>query len=512
MEFLNSIFSWVIKKRMHQIELFTKYPLDVQHEWFERLLDQGKDTEWGRKFDFASVKSLDEFKSRVPVQDYEGFKKDIVRIKQGEQNILWPTEIKWFAKSSGTSNDKSKFIPVTKESLEECHYKGGKDMLSLYYTNVPESRLFSGKTLVVGGSSQINQFSSDSYYGDLSAIIMKNFPFWVEFRRTPSLSIALMDEWETKMQMMAESTAEEDVTNISGVPSWTLILLKKILEITKANNIHEVWPNLELFMHGGISFNPYRKQYQKIIGSGKMNYLETYNASEGFFGIQDDLSRDDMLLMLDYGIYYEFLPLAEHGKEYPNTLSLEEVELNVDYALILTTNGGLWRYDIGDTIMFTSLSPYRIKVTGRTKHFINAFGEELMMHNVETALEIATSKTNASVREYTVAPIYMSDNMKGRHEWLIEFENEPKSLDYFIETLDNALKSVNSDYEAKRHKNLSLALPLVRILPQKTFYNWMKKRNKLGGQNKVPKLYNSRKYVDDILMSIKPDSSKTGVA
>lgn len=506
MELLNSIFSWVIKKRIHQIELFIKYPHDVQREWLSKLIDTAKNTEWGKRYDFASIKSIEDFKNRVPVQDYEGFKDDILRIKRGEQNILWPSEIKWFAKSSGTSNDKSKFIPVTKESLEECHYNGGKDMLSIYYNNVPESKLFSGKTLVVGGSSQVNQFSSDSYYGDLSAIIMKNFPFWVEFRRTPSLEIALMDEWETKLQKMAEATSTEDVTNISGVPSWTLVLLKRILEITGKNNIKEVWPNLELFMHGGISFDPYRDEYKKLIPNKNMYYLETYNASEGFFGIQDQKDNNEMLLMLDYGIFYEFMPLDQLGKDNPKTLMLDEVETDVDYALIITTNAGLWRYELGDTIKFTNLSPYRIKVTGRTKHFINVFGEELMVHNVEKAILTACQKTESLIRDFTVAPIFMEENKKGGHEWLIEFETPPINIDYFNEILDNTLKSINSDYEAKRYKDLAITKPKINLVPSGTFYNWMKKRGKLGGQNKVPRLYNDRKYVDDILSFINEQS------
>ena len=506
MKVLNSIFSWVIKKRIHQIELFIKYPHDVQFEWFNKLIEAAKDTEWGNRYDFKSIKSFEDYRSRVPAQDYEGFKKDILRIKQGEQNILWPTEIKWFAKSSGTSTDKSKYIPVTKESLEECHYNGGKDMLSIYYNNVPESSLFSGKTLVVGGSSQVNQFSSDSYYGDLSAIIMKNFPFWVEFRRTPSLSIALMEEWETKLQKMAEATAKEDVTNISGVPSWTLVLLNKILEITGKQNINEVWPNLELFMHGGVNFSPYRKQYQQLIPNEKMYYLETYNASEGFFGIQDQPDNNEMLLMLDYGIVYEFIPLDQVGEKYPKTLLLHEVELNSDYALLITTNSGLWRYDIGDTIQFTSLSPYRIKISGRTKHFINVFGEELMVHNVEKAIIEASHKTNSIVGEFMVAPKFMSGSKAGSHQWFIEFNQIPDSLEYFMTIIDNFLKTNNSDYEAKRYKNLALNPPSVIQLKKGTFYNWMKHRGKLGGQNKIPRLYNDRKYAESLLRYINQES------
>jgi hypothetical protein len=508
MDFLNSIFSWVIKKRMHQIELFIKYPHDVQNEWFQRLISTAKDTEWGKRYDFKTIKTIDQFKSRVPVQGYDRFKDDIIRIKQGEQNILWPTEVKWFAKSSGTSNDKSKFIPVTKEALEECHYNGGKDMLSMYYNNIPTSKLFSGKTLVVGGSSQVNQFSSDSYYGDLSAIIMKNFPFWVEFRRTPSLSVALMDEWEPKLQKMAEITSKEDVTNISGVPSWTLILLRKILEITGETDIKKVWPNLELFMHGGVNFEPYKTQYQQLIKDNNMHYLETYNATEGFFGIQDQVHSNEMLLMLDYGIFYEFLPMDELGNEHPKTLLLDEVELGVNYALIISTNAGLWRYDIGDTIKFTSLNPYRIKVTGRTKHFINVFGEELMVHNVENAITHASKQTQSTVKDFTVAPHFSDSPSLGAHEWLIEFETPPINIDFFTEILDTFIKASNSDYESKRYKSMAVGPPKIRVLTSGTFYAWMKHRGKLGGQNKVPRLFNDRRYVDEIISFVESRLNK----
>ncbi|RMG82091.1 MAG: hypothetical protein D6707_03585 [Bacteroidetes bacterium] len=502
MEILNTLFAWIIKKRIHQIELFVKYPIDVQNEWLNKLLRTAQNTEWGKRYDFKSIKNYETFKNRIPLQDYETIKKDIIRIKHGEQNILWPSEIKWFAKSSGTSSDKSKFIPVSKESLEECHYKGGKDMLSLYYHNYPESRLFAGKALVVGGSRQINQFSSNSYYGDLSAIIMSNLPFWAEFRRVPKLTTALMDEWETKIEKMAYETADEDVTNISGVPSWTLVLLRKILEIKGKNDISEVWPNLELFIHGGVSFTPYRDQYKQLISSPGMRYLETYNASEGFFGIQDDLTKNEMLLMLDYGIFYEFIPMSDYYSDNPKVISLEDVDTEKDYAMIITTNGGLWRYRIGDTVRFTSVNPYKIIVSGRTKFYLNVFGEELMVHNVEQALKTACEKTGAAITDYTVAPVFMDGKQRGTHEWLIEFETEPDNFDFFKEILDNTLKTLNSDYEAKRYKNMVLDFPIIRKIPKNTFYNWMKQRGKLGGQNKVPRMSNERKYVESILQML----------
>jgi len=487
-----------MKKRIHQIDLFMKYPHDVQAELLMKLLNAAQNTEWGRKYDFKSITNKENFKQRFPVQDYEDVKPYIQRVMKGEQNILWYSDVRWFAKSSGTTSDKSKFIPVSEESLEECHYKGGKDMLSIYCNNFPDTQIFTGKGLSLGGSHQISQFNNESYYGDLSAIIIQNLPFWAEFIRTPDISIALMEEWEEKIEMMAEHTIREDVTSISGVPSWTLVLLKYILDKTGAKNIHEIWPNLELYMHGAVNFSPYKEQFRAILSSPRMNYLETYNASEGFFGIEDVPDSGDMLLMLDYGIYYEFIPV-EGLESDDKILSLEEVQLDTSYALVISTNAGLWRYKIGDTVRFTSLNPYRIRITGRTKHFINAFGEELIIENAERALEIACKKTDSLIKEYTAAPIYMEGKKKGGHEWLIEFEVNPKNMGYFTEVLDNALKSLNSDYEAKRYKDLALQMPLVRTMPEGTFYNWLKHKGKLGGQHKVPRLANNRKYVEEIL-------------
>jgi hypothetical protein len=498
MALLNSVVSWLMKKRIHQIELFQKYPCDVQTELLKKLIVAAKDTDWGKIYDYKSITNASEFSKRVPVSDYESLKPYITRLMKGEQNVLWNSDIKWFAKSSGTTGDKSKFIPVSVEALEECHFKGGKDALSIYCNNNPETTLFNGKGLALGGSHQISDFNNESYYGDLSAIIIQNLPWWAQFLRTPNLSIALMDEWESKIEKMAEVTIAEDVTNISGVPSWTLLLLKRILEKTGKQNIKEVWPNIELFAHGGVSFAPYREQFGKLISNDKMNYLETYNASEGFFGIQDRNHADDMLLMLDYGVYYEFIPAEDFEKDEPSTLSLDEVETGKNYALVISTNAGLWRYKIGDTITFTSLNPHRIKITGRTKNFINACGEELIVDNAEKALAIACEKSGAQIRDYTAAPVFFDDNDVAAHEWLIEFEVAPSGLEYFTEVLDNALKSINSDYEAKRYQNLVLRLPVIRAVPDRTFYKWMKAKGKLGGQHKVPRLANDRRYVDEI--------------
>jgi hypothetical protein len=502
MPILNSILNWLMKKRIHQIELFIKYPNDVQQDWFFRLIDSAENTEWGQRYDFKSIRSVDEFKSRIPIQNYESLKPEIERLMNGEQNILWPSDIKWFAKSSGTTAGKSKFIPVSTEAMEECHYKGGKDLISLYCNNNPETMIFSGKSLTLGGSHHLNINNTDSIYGDISAILMQNLPFWAQLIRTPELSIALMDNWEEKIEKMATATLAENVTSISGVPTWTLVLAKRILEMTGRKNLLEVWPNLELFIHGAVSFTPYQEQFRLLIPSEKFNYLETYNASEGFFGIQDRMKSEDMLLMLDYGVFYEFMPLEEYGTDNPKTISLSEVQLNKNYALVISTNAGLWRYIIGDTIKFTSLSPFRIRVSGRTKLFVNAFGEEVIIENTDQAVRIACEKTGAMVRDYTVAPVYFSGNENGAHEWLIEFEKPPLNQGYFNDVLDTALKSLNSDYEAKRYKDMALRFPVIKAVPEGTFYNWLKSKGKIGGQYKIPRLNNDRTVIEEIISSV----------
>ena len=500
MALINSVLSWLMKKRFHQIQLFMKYPHEVQEELLKRLINSARDTEWGKKYDYKSIENYKDYVSRVPINDYEGLKPYINRLRKGEQNILWNSEIKLFAKSSGTTADKSKFIPVSQEALEECHYKAGKDMLSIYCNNYPDTLLFDGRGLAMGGSHRITEINNEIYYdGDLSALIVQNLPSWAEFIRVPKKSVALMDEWESKIEKMATSTINHNVTNILGVPSWTLLLLRRILEITGKNNLLEVWPNLEVFFHGGVNFAPYRKQFEELIPSMNMHYMETYSASEGFFGLQDSINNDDLLLMLDYGIFYEFLPMDKLGSDNPKALTLDEVELDCNYALIISTNGGLWRYLLGDTVKFASLDPYRIKITGRTKNFINAVGEELIVDNAVKALTIASNKCNAVISEFTAAPVYFKTGENAAHEWLIEFEKSPENIEYFAETFDNALKSLNSDYEAKRYHNMVLRPPIVIEVPHKTFYLWLKKKNKLGGQYKVPRLSNNRKYVDEIL-------------
>ena len=498
MIFINSVVSWFMKKRMHQIELFMKYPHDVQEEWLKKLILSARNTEWGRKYDYASISNYETFASRVPQNEYDDLKPYIERLRTGEQNLLWSSEIKWFAKSSGTTSDKSKFIPVSQESLDECHFKGGKDLLSIYCNSHPDTQVFSGKLLGMGGSHFPDNPEAGTVVGDVSAIIMENLPSWIQLIRTPDLSIALMQEWESKIEQIARITSQEDVTNITGVPSWTLVLLKYILNITGKQNIKEVWPNLELFIHGGVSFLPYKSQFNQLIGE-PMNYLETYNASEGFFGIQDRNNSDDMLLMLDYGIFYEFIPLNDYEDLDAMAIPLHQVVEGVNYAMMITTNAGLWRYKIGDTVTFTSTDPYRIKITGRTRNFINAFGEELIVENALKAINTACEKTGAQMNEFTAAPVYFDGNKAGAHQWLIEFEKLPDDLSYFTEILDNALKSLNSDYEAKRYHNMVLGEPQIHIMPPGTFYQWLKKRDKLGGQYKIPLLSNHRQYVEEIL-------------
>lgn len=502
MAILNSIFTWIMQKRIHQIELFIKYPHDVQEEWFQNLISAAEATEWGKKYDYKSIFTPEEYKNRVPISDYDDIKGYVDRMIKGEQNLLWPSDIKWFAKSSGTTSDRSKFIPVSIEALEECHYQGGKDMLTIYCHNRPNNKVFTGKSVVIGGSSQINNFSPDSYYGDLSSILIRNLPFWAEFLRTPNLEVTLNPNFEEKIEQIAQLTIKENVTSLAGVPTWNIVMAKRILDITGKDNLLEVWPNLEFYGHGGVSFKPYREQFKRLIPSDNMYYLENYNASEGYFGLQDQSDSEDLLLMLDYGIYYEFLPIENLNDEHPKTLSLSEVEIGKNYALIISTNAGLWRYKIGDTIRFTSLSPYRFQISGRTKQFINTFGEEVIVDNAEQALKAACEVTDAIIRDYTAGPVYFGDNEAGAHEWIIEFEKQPTDFNKFCETLDSKLREINSDYDAKRFKDLALRKPVIHNAPDNTFYLWMKSRGKLGGQNKVPRLANDRQYLDSLLKII----------
>lgn len=494
---INSIASWFLKQRIHQIELFIKYPNEVQEEVLMNLLRASENTQLGKQYDYGSIKSYAEFASRIPISSYEDLEPLIERTRQGEQNILWESPIKWFAKSSGTTNAKSKFIPVSPEALEDCHYKGGKDLLCLYLNNNEDSEMFLGKSLRLGGSSQIYE-NNNTFFGDLSAILIENMPIWAEFSSTPSNKVSLMSEWETKMSAIIKETINENVTSFAGVPSWMLVLMNKVLEETGKSNLIELWPNLEVYFHGGVSFDPYREQYHKILPKNDFKFYEIYNASEGFFAIQDLNYSSDLLLMLDYGIFYEFIPMDTYGTPNQKIVRLADVELFKNYAMVITTNGGLWRYLIGDTVRFTSLSPYRIRVTGRTKHHINVFGEELMVENTDQALTKACAATQAEIVDYTVAPIFMEGKQKGAHEWMIEFKTPPEDLILFHQVLDTTLQSLNSDYEAKRYNNMTLNPLVINVARENLFYDWLKQRNKVGGQNKIPRLSNQRDYLEQL--------------
>lgn len=501
MKILSPAISRLARLRYWKIEQWRDDPFAAQREVLQDLITHGQYTEYGRKYRFSEIFNVSTFKQTLPVIDYEDLKPYVQRIMQGEQYLLWDTPVSWFAKSSGTSSEKSKFIPITEESLQYCHFQGAKDVLTLYYNFNPESDLLTGKGLVIGGSHQLSQINDETYYGDLSAVLIQNTPFWGHWLRTPELSIALMDEWETKIEALAQSTIYEDVTSFSGVPTWALVLIKRILQITGKAALKEVWPHLELYMHGGVSFTPYKEQFKKLIGTN-IHYLEMYNASEGFFAAQDKPGEEGMLLFLQHGIFYEFMPMEEYGKQNPQTIGLNKVELNKNYAPVISTSGGLWRYLLGDTIQFTSLNPFKIKVSGRVKHFINAFGEEVIVENTDKAIATACTKTQAVVNDYTAAPVYFSDDGNGAHEWVIEFEQEPANMEEFAYELDNALKSLNSDYEAKRHKSIALRMPVIHKIKKGIFSEWLRSKGKLGGQHKVPRLNNDRKYVDEILLMI----------
>lgn len=494
---INSFASWILKKRIHQIELFIKYPNEVQEELLFNLLRNAENTVLGKKYDFSGIKSYTAFSERVPIVTYEDLQPYIERARKGEPNVFWNTPIKWFAKSSGTTDAKSKFIPVSNEALEDCHFKAGKDMLCLYLNNNENSQLFTGKSLRLGGSKQLYA-DNNTYFGDLSAILIENLPMWAEFGSTPSNKVSQLSDWEIKLDAIIKETRNENVTSFAGVPSWMLVLLNRALETTGKEHLFEIWQNLEVYFHGGVSFDPYREQYKKLLPNSDFNYYEIYNASEGFFALQDLNNSDEMLLMLDYGIFYEFISMDTFGTSKQKAIRLSEVEIGKNYAVVISTNSGLFRYLIGDTVRFTSLNPYRIKITGRTKHHINVFGEELMIENTDRAIAEACKATNTEVLDYTVAPIFMVGKEKGAHEWIIEFKENPKDMELFHTVLDNTLKELNSDYEAKRTNNMTLNPPVLNVAREKLFYDWLKQNGKLGGQNKIPRLSNDRTYLEEL--------------
>ena len=495
---VNSITAWFLKKRIHQIKLFKKHPIEVQNEVLMNLIKSAKNTEIGKKYGFETIDDYETFSNKVPVSTYEDFFKYINRSIKGEENIFWNTEIKWYAQSSGTTNSKSKFIPVSKESLEECHYKAGKDVLCIYMNNNEDSNLFSGKSLRLGGSKKI-QNNGNKYFGDLSAILIDNLPIWAELMSAPNNEISLMDKWDEKLNAIIKNTINEDVTSLAGVPSWMLIMINKILAEKNIKSIKEIWENLEVYFHGGVDFKPYKNQFIKALGNN-VRFYEIYNASEGFFAIQDRNDKNDMLLMLDYGIYFEFQEFNSRSlKDNNQIVNLSKVKLNTNYAIIISTNAGLWRYKIGDTIKFTSLKPFRIQITGRTKNFINAFGEELIIENTDLALNKTLSKHNSTIFEYTVAPSFINKDQSGFHQWLIEFQKKPKNIFQFEKDLDLNLQKINTDYKAKRFKNITMSQLEIVEAKNNLFFNWLKLNNKLGGQNKVPRLSNDRKIIEELL-------------
>ncbi|MFB9898309.1 GH3 auxin-responsive promoter family protein [[Hallella] seregens] len=485
--------------RQKELERHYTHPEALQQEALKYLIGKGQNTEYGRNHLLANTLSYDDFVQNVPVNTYEELKADIDRMRHGAADVLWPGVVKWFAKSSGTTNDKSKFIPVSGDGLQNIHYKGGEDVVVFYLRNHPESRLFDGRSLILGGSHSPNYNQEGSLVGDLSAILIENINPLANLVRVPKKHTALLSDFELKRDRIAHECLNKNITNLSGVPSWMLSVLVRVMELSGKQHLEEVWPNLEVFFHGGIAFTPYRKQYEQLITSPRMSYMETYNASEGFFGIQDDPADSSMLLMLDYGVFYEFIPLEEVGQEGANVVPLEGVELGRNYAMLITTSCGLWRYMIGDTVKFTSRRPYKFVITGRTKYFINAFGEELIMDNAEKALAYACEHTGAQVSEYTAAPVYMDENAKCRHQWLVEFSHQPDTLQHFARLLDEKLQEINSDYEAKRSHDVTLQhLEVVEARPG-LFNDWLKAKGKLGGQHKVPRLSNSRKNMDELL-------------
>ena len=484
--------------RRKQIDKYSFRAEEIQNSVLKKLVNCAVDTEWGRSHNYKEISKYTDF-ARLPLQGYEDIKEYVDRMRHGEKDVLWPGTIKWYAKSSGTTNDKSKFIPVSPDGLKNIHYSGGTDAVALYLGENPNSRFFSGKGLILGGSHAPNYNLKNSLVGDLSAILIQNVSPLVNLIRVPSKEIALLSEFEEKVERIASSTVNKNITNISGVPSWMLAVIKRILEKTGAKTLDEVWPNLEVFFHGGVCFTPYREQYKSLINSDKMHYMETYNASEGFFGLQSSLSDPSMLLMIDYDVFYEFIPLDEFDNENPSVVPLWGVEIGKNYAMVISTSCGLWRYIIGDTVKFTQKNPYKFIITGRTKHFINAFGEELMIDNAEKGLQIACKETGAQILEYSAAPVFMDSNAKCRHQWLIEFSSMPDSIEHFRHALDKALQGINSDYEAKRHKDITLQELEVIVARPGLFHDWLKQKGKLGGQHKIPRLSNNREHIDSML-------------
>lgn len=499
MKLINYGVQKLFASRYKEIDFFSEHPVEKQEQMLEKLLKTASNTEWGRQYGYKDIKDGADFGNKVPLNDYDSLKSSIERMIAGEENVLWPGAVKWFAKSSGTTSDKSKFIPVSDDSIKKTHMKSTFDVFATFIRKHPDTNVVHGKNLTIGGSHRVSTLSPKTRTGDLSAVLLSNLPPYSHFKNTPSSDIALIADFEEKVRRLIEVTRNQNITSFAGVPSWFLVMIKRLLNETGKETLLDVWPNLEVFAHGGVNFEPYREQYRKLIPTDRMHYINTYNASEGFFSIQTDLDRDDMQLMLDYEIYYEFIPMDEFHNENRHTISIGDVKTGVNYAMVISTNGGLWRYILGDTVMFTSTFPHHIKITGRTRHYINAFGEELIVDNAEKGLKLACEQTGAIISEYTAGPVFMSRDSKGCHQWIIEFEHEPDDIENFADILDKGLQSVNSDYEAKRFKDTTLMRLQLVNAPKGTFYEWMKMRGKVGGQNKIPRLANNREYLESLL-------------
>jgi hypothetical protein len=487
-----------LSKRYEDFIQSMEEPVAKQEQIMLDLVRKSKDTVFGKDHHFSQIRQLQHFQENIPIREYGELQPYIDQTLEGKSDVLWPGRIRWFAKSSGTTSAKSKFIPVSDEALQDCHYKAGRELIAAIGHNYPELQIFFGNGLILGGSHKINKLNEHSSIGDLSAILTQNLPFWAKLWQQPSIKTAIIADWEVKIEQMAQEVMNKNITHITGVPTWTIVLINHLLEKSGKDNILELWPNLELYVHGGVNFSPYAESFKKLIPRDNMHYVETYNASEGFFGFQDQKNSKELLLLTKHGIFYEFIPLEELGNEKPACLTLDDIEIGKNYALVISTNGGLWRYLIGDTIRFTSKYPFRFLLSGRTRSFINAFGEELILENAEKAITKACQLCDAEISDYTAAPIYLSDSNKGTHEWIIEFSKKPGNFSEFCRLLDQCLQEVNSDYEAKRFKNIALVEPQINAVEKGTFYRWMKKRGKLGGQNKVPRLFNDRTYIDDI--------------
>ena len=495
---INSAVSFFLKKRMTQIEFFINNPNETQNKVLENLLNSAKNTIFGKEFDFGSIRNYDDFSKKVPTFTYEEFANKIEMSRKGQKNIFWPSKIKWFAKSSGTTNAKSKYVPVSFESLKYNHYASGKDLLCIYLCNNPSSKLFSGKSLRLGGSKS-PYLENGTFYGDLSAILIENMPFWAKYSSTPNNKISLMEDWNYKVEAIIDQSTKKNVTSLAGVPSWMLVLLNRVLEKNNKENILEIWPNLEVYFHGGVSFKPYASQYNNIIKNNGVMYYEIYNASEGFFALQNKNDSKELLLLLNHGVFYEFIPMSTLGTKNEKIIPLSEVKKNINYAILITTNAGLWRYKIGDTVKFTSLKPYKIIISGRTKHHINVFGEEVIIENTDNVINKICKKYNLEIIDYTVAPIFMNKNKKGAHQWFIEFKKLPEKNINLSMLIDQKLRNENSDYDAKRYNDFTLNKPEIIIAKRGVFIKWLEINNKLGGQNKIPRLSNERKFIDSLI-------------